>query len=402
MPRSPVFALALAVVACGEVSSSPPDASLLPDEIALSPMMVEFGNIGIGSASPSQIFEIASAPASPSFVARLRGADNGEFAIVSSTCGEGAPSCLISVAMVPTREGPATAELVLEAEDRVLARSSLAGTAVTATLAVSPALDSFGIVELGEVADRELSIENTGLVPLVVSMSFDQPQFQVASTTCADSIGAGETCRAVVRFTPTAIGTLPAVMTVAAGGATAAAQLVGRGGSYVLVNRQGPGRVAGSGIDCGTNCTMVTTTAALALDAQPAAGAYFAGWGGACSGTTLSCGTTIATSPIQISATFADIPTLSLTVINTDPVGPPVGLGSVTVSPPGDSCGGNGAALATCSYDLVNATVTLTAVDECSSFTGWSGACTGSARTCTLPLAGDRSVTATFDFATCQ
>ena len=70
------------------------------------------------------------------------------------------------------------------------------------------------------------------------------------------------------------------------------------------------------------------------------------------------------------------------------------GSGSVTSSPAGIDCG------ATCSASFAQGTsVTLTATaDAGSTFTGWSGACTGTG-TCVLTMDTDHSVTATFDVA---
>jgi hypothetical protein len=66
--------------------------------------------------------------------------------------------------------------------------------------------------------------------------------------------------------------------------------------------------------------------------------------------------------------------------------------GTVTSSPAGITCGTD----CTETYELVTG-VTLTAHPEGSAaFAGWSGACTGTALTCTLTMDRSRSVTATF------
>ena len=67
------------------------------------------------------------------------------------------------------------------------------------------------------------------------------------------------------------------------------------------------------------------------------------------------------------------------------------GSGTVTSSPAGISCGSS------CSFDYASGTqVTLSAIAaSASSFSGWSGACTGAGR-CTVTMSSARSVTASF------
>ncbi len=59
---------------------------------------------------------------------------------------------------------------------------------------------------------------------------------------------------------------------------------VGRSGT-------GSGSVSGSGIDCGTTCSATFSGGStVTLTARPSSRkVVFAGWGGACSGTSLSC-----------------------------------------------------------------------------------------------------------------
>ena len=69
------------------------------------------------------------------------------------------------------------------------------------------------------------------------------------------------------------------------------------------------------------------------------------------------------------------------------------GPGTVTSDPAGVVCGGD------CSEAYVSGTqMTLTAVaDPGFTFTGWSGACTGTAVTCTVTMDGAKTVTASFN-----
>lgn len=143
-----------------------------------------------------------------------------------------------------------------------------------------------------------------------------------------------------------------------------------------------------SGINCGSACKAdFDDGTSVTLTPTATNGSTFAGWGGACSGTS-SCKVTISANT-SVTATFnqaAPPPTSTLTV---DLAGN--GSGSVTSSPAGISCGTQ------CSATYDNGTqVTLTATPVSgSTFTGWGGACTGTAP-CIITLNANTSVTATF------
>ena len=79
--------------------------------------------------------------------------------------------------------------------------------------------------------------------------------------------------------------------------------------------------------------------------------------------------------------------TFALQVVKTGP-----GAGAVISNPPGITCG------SACSFDFdADLTVTLTATEEPgSTFTGWSGVCTGT-DSCTVTMGEAQSVTATFE-----
>jgi hypothetical protein len=141
-----------------------------------------------------------------------------------------------------------------------------------------------------------------------------------------------------------------------------------------------------AGIDCGSTCGAdYVNGATVTLLAIAAPGSSFIGWTGACSGTSATCTVSLSVAR-SVMANFALLPNhLSVTTSGT-------GTGSVTSTPDALDCG------ATCDADFAGgATVTLTALAAPgSSFTGWTGACSGAATTCTLSLDAARSVTAIF------
>ena len=92
--------------------------------------------------------------------------------------------------------------------------------------------------------------------------------------------------------------------------------------------------------------------------------------------------------PVVAQALNAGNPGVALTVTKAG-----TGSGTVTSSPAGISCG------STCSANYSSGSVvTLTAaVASNATFAGWSGACTGTATTCTVSMTQARAVTATFN-----
>ncbi|GAA1934834.1 hypothetical protein GCM10009815_31860 [Nocardioides marmoribigeumensis] len=150
----------------------------------------------------------------------------------------------------------------------------------------------------------------------------------------------------------------------------------------------GSGSVTSSpaGISCGATCAKAFPAGTqVTLTAAPAAGSTFTGWsGGGCSGTS-TCVVTM-TGDTSVTATFTPT-THTLTVTRSG-----TGSGAVSSSPAGISCG------STCKATYPSgASVTLTAAPGAGSvFTGWGGACSGTAKTCVLTMGVDRSVTAGF------
>jgi hypothetical protein len=154
----------------------------------------------------------------------------------------------------------------------------------------------------------------------------------------------------------------------------------------VATNGTGMGSVtsAPAGINCGADCTESYTFGTMVtLTAAAATGSTFIGWGGACSGTG-ACTVTI-DSAESVTATF-DLQTFSLTAGRLGN-----GTGTITSAPAGINCPGD--CSETYSYGTM---VTLTAAPATgSTFTGWSGACTGTGA-CVVTIDAVETVAATF------
>jgi hypothetical protein len=151
----------------------------------------------------------------------------------------------------------------------------------------------------------------------------------------------------------------------------------------------GAGSVSdGASLNCASGCRhQYPQGTVLTLTATAAAGSTFVGWsGGGCSGTG-SCQIEMNTAQ-GVTATFnTALPptdTLMVTTMGT-------GSGRVISSPGGISCP------MTCSsvYNHGTTVILSARAAEGSTFTGWSGACSGTG-SCTLSMTQDLSATATF------
>ncbi|MBL8915871.1 MAG: hypothetical protein JNM17_34550 [Archangium sp.] len=160
----------------------------------------------------------------------------------------------------------------------------------------------------------------------------------------------------------------------------------------LTVNKMGTGTglvvSTPAGITCGTDCNELFDYGTMvSLVPTPSADSDFAGWGGACTGMG-ACDVTIAQAE-TVTAFFA-LKRFDLTVTKAG-----TGTGTVNSVPTGVACG----PVCTGTFDI-NTMVTLTASESSdSTFTGWSGACTGTGA-CIVNITAAASVTATFTLQT--
>lgn len=170
---------------------------------------------------------------------------------------------------------------------------------------------------------------------------------------------------------------------------TVSANFVAGDGITVALSGNGTGTVTSnpSGINCPTTCSSTFpkgTTVVLTETAGPTF--YFGGWTG-CTGTTTCSVTVNAAENITASFTAGDAVTVTTTG---------TGTGSVSSNPAGISCS-SGSATGCSATFAPGANVTLTETPSSGDiFSGWSGACSGTAG-CSLTLSSaSTAVTAGF------
>ena len=164
------------------------------------------------------------------------------------------------------------------------------------------------------------------------------------------------------------------------------------GGStaQLTISVAGSGHVSGGSIDCPSTCVAnVSLNSAVTLTASPGDGYVFTGWTGSCTGTAPTCTVTM-TAAAAVTATFTQANVLSVGIS---------GNGAVTGGSGAINCGG-GASICSANF-AAGATVALVATPALgATFIGWTGACGGSATTCTVSMTQSRNVTAAFSGAT--
>jgi uncharacterized repeat protein (TIGR02543 family) len=141
-------------------------------------------------------------------------------------------------------------------------------------------------------------------------------------------------------------------------------------------------------ISCGSTCfAALPAGTILNLTASAPSNGVFTGWSGDCTGAQATCTLTI-NGAMNVTATFATTNTLSVARS---------GSGVVAGNPNGEfgtfiNCGSS------CSAKFQQgSTVTLTETPPAgATFTGWSGACSGTVSTCTVTMTGDMKVQANF------
>ena len=182
---------------------------------------------------------------------------------------------------------------------------------------------------------------------------------------------------------------------------------------YVTVERSGGGTVLAAAGDsvtmsnaslaCGSNCTSPYNQGQkVTLQATPNDGWTFAGWSGACSGTSPTCsvvvnGETLAYANFARATTSSALHTLTLNIVPDPSCQLGDASGTVDTSPSFLNCTMIGGNQQTCTAQFgAGAIVDLwpLAIDT-TTFTGFSGDCSGTG-TCSLMMNRDHAVTATY------
>jgi FtsP/CotA-like multicopper oxidase with cupredoxin domain len=195
-----------------------PAAAVAPATITFAPQLV-------GTTSGAQVATLSNNGNMPLIVNGivLGGTNPANFSL-STTCGPSLAaggSCFIVVNFTPVTIAPYNASVVITTNDTVnpLLSVALNGAGIAPIASVAPASLTFAGQLLNTVSTGQtVTLSNLGLAPLNaigISIAGVNPGDFAQTNTCGPSLAPGASCPITVTFTPAAMGTRGASLTVA-------------------------------------------------------------------------------------------------------------------------------------------------------------------------------------------
>ena len=211
--------------------AQPPGPSKWPATSITAPGSVAFPNSPVGDTVTKTI-TLKNTGKQAMYLSGVTSSDAAEFAEISSTCpssGTGVArngTCTVTIGFTPNQAGLRGNGVTLTLLDNgtVCPQTlSVSGTG-TADMSVTPISDAFGSVKVGAKATKIIAVHNyqTNAVSLSASFTGSNPgDFNVTGGTCLKptptppwTLGPKAICTLIVTYTPTAVGTEGATMTV--------------------------------------------------------------------------------------------------------------------------------------------------------------------------------------------
>jgi len=300
----------------------------LSGHVSLTPSSLSFGNQNVGTAGTAQSVSMTNTgnAAFNIFGISLIGANPGDFSQTNG-CGTSLAvnsSCTFVVKFSPTAFGVRTATVSISDSLQSSPEAiGLSGTGTAPSVSLSPGSLTFSTQSLGTHAAQSVTLTNLGNSTLTITSlgatGANASDFAVANT-CGSSVAANGSCVVSVTFTPSAIGTRTAAVSIAdnAPGSPQTVSLNGSGSAPVAGVT--PASLSFSSQNLGTTSSAQSVTlnntgnAALAISSVTFTGANPGDFAetSTCGGTLASGGS--CTFSVTFSPTGAGSRTASLTI----------------------------------------------------------------------------------------
>ncbi len=233
--------------------------ALSPGALELAPETHDFGALQQGVVGAAATFTVHNAGGSPTGVpaATLSGDHAADFAVTGNDCAAlpAGGSCSFTVVMTPSATGARSAVLTVNATPGGMRTAMLSGTGLApAALAMTPAVQDYGTIVVGNQSDATFTVRNPGGVPSgMLATTAPTGEFSLVSDGCAGMVLApAGSCTITVRLRATSAGAKSGALTVAAtpGGSarsTLAASAITPGAlSITPASNAFPGQLMGS------------------------------------------------------------------------------------------------------------------------------------------------------------
>jgi hypothetical protein len=195
-----------------------------PAAVVLTPLTLDFPATIVNQTAPSENITVSNTGGTTATLsAPVLNGNTGDFAIYANTCGATlAPStgCTLTITFTPTASSARSATLSLT--DNAGTSASATQTASLSGIGEAPATDtlsplvlSFAQQQIGTTsASQSVMLTNSGGVALtLIAASISPGDFSVVNA-CGNSLAAHATCAFRVTFSPTAVGTRTATLTI--------------------------------------------------------------------------------------------------------------------------------------------------------------------------------------------
>jgi len=192
--------------------------------MVLTPLSLSFAATIVNQTAASQDITISNTGGtSATLSAPVLSGNTGDFALYANTCGATlAPQtgCTLSITFTPTASGARSATLSIT--DNAGTASAAIQTASISGVGNAPATDtlsalalSFPQQQIGTTSGSQtITLTNSGGVPLtLIAASVSPGDFSVINA-CGNSLAAHATCAIKITFSPTAVGTRTATLTI--------------------------------------------------------------------------------------------------------------------------------------------------------------------------------------------
>jgi Abnormal spindle-like microcephaly-assoc'd, ASPM-SPD-2-Hydin len=198
-----------------DLNSNSVEVLLNSGPVSLSPSSLTFAKQLLRTTSAPKTITLTNTGGSPLSIGSVMA--TSEFA-ETNNCGSSVPpggSCAIAVTFTPTAAGKQTGTLTISDS---AGTQTVALTGTGTALKVSPASLNFGTVKVGTSSPaKKISVMNLGSTSVSISSiavgGTNAGDF-AQKNTCGSALAANASCSISVTFTPTAVGTRSASLTI--------------------------------------------------------------------------------------------------------------------------------------------------------------------------------------------